>query len=184
MRRLPNQFTMGLFSRKKKEPALPNNLFDRVGVSAGSICMALRQCKLVPSGNLEPYMWESICYILSTLYTADVITSLTARRIYTKMSNLYPEDSTQRKECSRWMMCGFSFYNKEVYALANGEHTLPDVIIYNLSHPVITGRKVFEELPLTLDFFRMQTAWSMIANIMGNYFFRKDESIAELPLGI
>lgn len=178
---------MGLFNRQKREHTLPNNLFDRVGEAAACIYSAFNNSGIINNKgkDIDIFIWEYTGYILATLYVAERINSSMSNRIRWKMSELYPEDDKRNKDSRVWILLSKSFYEKEIYSMMNGDHKLPDVIVYNLTHPVESGRKDFDALPLfEIDFFKMHSAWTTISTIIGEYFFRNDEDITKLPMGV
>ena len=128
---------MGLFSKKKKM-ALPNNLFDRVGTASAGIVAELIKKGLIDNKDLDMdiYIWETTSFILATLQVTDKINSSIVMRIRRKMSDSYPENDRRRNKSTTWMVLGWGFYKGAVISMINGEHTLPDVIVYNLIHPV------------------------------------------------
>lgn len=167
----------------KQEARLPDTLFDRIGVAAVGISTVLED-KMSFSGNAEARIWENIGYVLATLKEAKIIRSVDALRVLRGLLNMY-DDKGMASECFSWVNNAFKFYGYQVYLMAEGRHTMPDVIIYNLTHPTKDDRKDFDSMPLyNVDIFFISYAWKQITEIMGHLFFRNDENLANLPLGI
>lgn len=175
---------MGLFNRKPKEPALPNNLFDRIGSAAAAIQFVLHKNKLAPMPK-EPdiCIWENSGFILSMLKEAGIIHLYDTLRFTQKMKGLYASNAVKASMCFIWITESRKFYDYQVDIMLNGDHELPDVIVYNITHPS-EDRKSFDDIPLFgMDIFKLKEAWTYISNIMGHYFFQTNEDITKLPLG-
>lgn len=176
---------MGLFSRKKKEPQLPDNLFDRIGSAAAAIQYVLHKngiAKLPPDPDI--CIWENFGFIIAMLKESGIIHSADAFRLTLKMKDLYSGDPIKSSDSFVWLIHSHRFYSRQVTLMLNKSHELPDVIVYNILHPS-NSRKEFEDIRFTdIDFFVIQEVWAYISDIMGHYFYRKDEDISRLPLGV
>lgn len=173
---------MGLFGRRDKRP---RNLFDRIGEASALIVSSMRSKGLCKQDiDIDYYMWESVGYVSAALVAADIVENAVALRIAEKVSGLYPAGDLRREDSLSWIMRAQIFYRMEVSSMLSGARKTPDVIVYNLENPA-RSRKRFNELPIEgMDAIGMMSVWAAIADIMGDYFFRKGENIKALPLGL
>ena len=175
---------MGLFSRKQKEPELPDNLFDRIGTAAAAIQFVLHKNGLsTMPRDPDICIWENCGYILAVLKEAGIIHSYDALMFTNKMKGLYQSNAVKASQSFIWITASKRFYAEQVDLMMNDDHKLPDVIVYNLTHPS-QNKKYFDDIPMfEIDFFKIQAAWAYISDIMGHFFFRNDEDIHSIPTG-
>ena len=166
---------------------LPQTLYERINVAAVGIQMSLLENGLaVMPKDPDTCLWENAGYIMAELCEVGLIDVKFVERFADKMIDSYPFYLISKApKCRTWLYNSFNFYRTWVRKMILKEHTLPDVIYYNITHPVMFGRKDFDALDIfDMDVLKMAQGFAYISGIIVTYFFKDMENVRTLPLGV
>ena len=160
---------------------LPNTLKERIGHVAIGLQIALVSGRLTDMPNNDKAIWENGSLLLAYLEDLKIIDSQKSMEVVNSFSRSYP-NKDEGRECNRWMTDSVSFYKVELLRFLKGDHKLPDVIVYNVTHH--SKEKVdFNNLPiLGMDMFKITQTWAVIKNVFDTCFYNQKENIAKMPV--
>ena len=171
--------TLVVSDRKDKKPKLPGTILERIGQAAAGIHYYIYESGYSIRKS-DSAIWNNASFIIAYLMEHKICSAVDDIYIANDFKKLYA-DKTTGSLCYYWLRNGVSFYRKEIRALKNGSHELPDTIIHNLIHPS-KDKVPYDQIPmLDTNIIRMMDLWSQITSIMDRYFI-SDPEIKKLPL--
>lgn len=131
--------------------------------------------------NGDESIWEFFGFILAMLCESNIISTDNSMLLIRTLVGSYRDIKIFLSKAA--VEESYRFYRTHIARMVDGRHSLPDVIVYNLTNPS-GGNRVSSPRIEMVDAFNIYRAWAIISDTMGYFFYRSDEDITKLPLGV